>query len=353
MRLIQSAILIIVLMAIGGTGLSQTEVSDKLQAERLFEDNQYGKVISLADGLDKKKNSKAERVSIYEMAIRSSLEMGQLDKIDQYFKKLLLTDPFYEPAEEVVEERYMTFYQKYEALPQLVFGINMIVTQPIVNVENSYSVYEELDYASSEYETQSYSRFVAHLDFYPFKHHRFSINFANPQIGFSRTIQGNSTDTLDANYDVGPLKYEEVTQTYLGGINYGFYPLRTQTFGVGMIVGVSQYFARNSSGSATIQYQLGTPEYEESASPPRDRLSARNTNTTYFDLGLDAYFNTQKIGLNLGVHYFRARSLYNDPNERYSDDQLVYSYYYVDDDFFIDLLSFNAGISYNFTYRVK
>jgi hypothetical protein len=318
-----------------------------------FNQRQYAQVLSMADQLRLNKAlSKTERVEVHELGIRSALELQQLDMVDAYFKSLLKIDPQYKPVPEIVEERFISYFNKYEALPLVSFTLSFATCVPRMRVANSFSVNPNLDYANSDYSSIVWTHSQGRLAFFPWKHHRLAISLANPDFISTRRIDAFDGTSSDSTDNVSFVEYSEETKTALLALNYGWYPTRTAAFGYGLQLGGASYFLREAAGSAKVNYSSNST-LNNIVSSRKLRDDQRNFIVGFADIGAEIYVNKGSIGLSLETHYYRGLSLYNDPSKRFTDAELSTTYQYVDDDLYTDLFTVTLGATYNFLYRVR
>jgi opacity protein-like surface antigen len=84
-----------------------------------------------------------------------------------------------------------------------------------------------------------------------------------------------------------------------------------------------------------------------------DRSSLRNDFMTGWLVGAGFSYQVKGISLQLSVRYAGYPELVNKEGTRYDDPVNVYKYYYLDDDFRMNLIQVNAGIAYTLTYKYK
>ena len=82
-----------------------------------------------------------------------------------------------------------------------------------------------------------------------------------------------------------------------------------------------------------------------------DRIDYRNTFYAGFGGGAGVTYHRKGFDLFLDVRYTTYPEQVNKDGTRYADEVNVYQYYYIDNDFSMDILQVNAGIMFNLIYR--
>jgi hypothetical protein len=313
------------------------DCSGKLeQAQNMYEKGQFGELISLIENCTTSPD-KNEQWKTFRLLALAHLANNEHEKARDDARNLLKLNPTYKSNKLNDPSELTKLLKSIPIIPKislgLAFSIGTNTTFPRIN--DVYSLAQQV----KKYEGKN-----------------------SFQFGISSQYQINKIFAIDATLMVSSKKYQmdysfgnwdlnmDESLTYLNiPIEFRYYP--KINFPIKPFVQVGGYlgyliFAENDFYA---NYRPGSESYSlENISS----LERRNR----LDAGVvGAIGANYKIGagqLFLHASYFHSMRKAVNGNERYSNNQLVYSYYYIDDDFTLSNVAVGIGYSLFINYKV-
>lgn len=299
------------------------------EAESMYESGRIDEIPALLQPCLKRGFTKEEQVRAYRIIIKSYLFNQDIKSASQNMLSFLKEFPEYIPEKNTDGADYINLYRKFETLPLITIGGYAGVNISDISVIQSYALNNE-DKQSYEYGTPG---FQVGLIFSRPVHRFIDINFgvALERYNFNYTSEafGFSKTTLEEH------------QTHLSIPLSGTFVYQFDKWHPFIKLGAKPSFLINNQ-----------------ATPDRVYLDNSNDDITGTDIDMAVHRNSLNLSLTteIGVRYkvpegylfFNAGyqfGLLNQVNsdKRYENPELLYIYYYLDNDFKLNNLSFSVG----------
>jgi hypothetical protein len=332
-------VILVVLTGILNNMYAQSNCTNTLkEAELKYENGLIEEIPPMLESCMKRGFTKEEKIRSYKLIIKSYLFNQDLESASNVMLDFLKDYPEYIPERTTDGADFIKLYEKFETLPFISIGAYAGLNFSNISVIQSYSLNDEDD-QSYEYGVPG---FHVGLQFSRPLHkyidvslgvalERFTFEYDSEAFGFSKTslIERQSRLSIPA---IGTFVYQ------LGN----WHPF--------INLGLSTSFLLN-----------------DQATPKRVYTDNSSDDITGTDIDLLPYRNKVDLSLisQIGVRYkvpegylfFKMGyqlGLLNQVNvdARYDNSELTYIYYYIDDDFRLNNLSFSFGYAYMF-YKPK
>ena len=354
-------IYLIILLFVGSIVHSQVNCLEKLEsAEKMFNEGDFVKSIEIAlliEKDDKCDFSELENENLLVLIVRNLIELDRLEELSFWYKKLFFNNTYFKPKEEIIEEDFMLHLKNHSAIPiwDVSFGVGARLT--FVERLRTYSVYEQLDYFNSEYESEPEVSFGISAGFSPIPNHRLTFSSGIHAMGSERVFQGFNSD-----YSI---YYKEEIQSFSFGLNYNYQFQLSPEIIISPSIGYQMnYFTDIEHSILTSVSEYSSNQVIENGVPliigvgnyevkEMDKKNTRISLDNYINLGVDISYRFSKLSLFLNTSFQYGFKNFVVPETRYNDDKLVYKYYYVDEDYILHFLTVHAGLRYNLKYKIK
>ncbi len=352
-------ILLIFLLQVSLPAFSQDNPAEKelmncetllKDAQVLFDAGNYDQVFStLEEGLRSCNFSKAMKERAVILMIQAQIEKENETATDSLVYRLLKSNPNYRLTDPDVVSRYNTAIKKYIVRPAFIVGIQGGFTLPFSHIQTVYSILDGADY-TKKYTSQFGITTGLHFEwqFMP----RLSI-CADPsfsRVSYKRTITG------EREYN---LQFSEVMSNYDGALilKYSF-PVHRFLFSVAG--GYSMTSIRSASADVELSYTAynsitGNYDPYRQASNKINLMAdkLRQTSISSPVIGLGTAYRIDNFIFSVDARYLYCKTNMVNPDQRYANAELVFDYYYIDNDFDINRLEIKGGISYILAYRIS
>lgn len=329
-------------------------------AEKLFDQGNFNQSLAILEGLETESAcefNKIEKENILVMIVRNLIELDRVEELDPWYKKIYDNNKYFEPRTEILEEDFMLHLEGHSARPVWDFGVGLGVRMTFVERIKTYSIYEELDYLNSFYEGEFKPSFGLSVGYMPWKNHRFVMSGNFHQMGHKRVFFGYTEDYL--------VEFGEDIKSLSLGFQYNYQFNLSNKIIVSPYVGYElNYFTKFENSLL-----LTVPVYEsnqviEDGLPIKtgvttivknemDRTLTRIPFDHFISGGLDISYRVRRLSLFVNASFQYGFSNIVDPTQRYQDKELVYEYYYLDEDYKLHFMTLQAGVRYNLKYKIK
>jgi tetratricopeptide (TPR) repeat protein len=302
-------------------------------ANKNYEGRYYDAAIEeINKALSKCSLNKEDKVKAHKILALSYLGIDDLEAASDEARRIMKIDPAYEPDKFEDDPDYTALFEKFVSTPVLRLGVNAGVNKPGISVSEYYSIYHGPDAADfSEYDEEIGFQLGLTAEYLVFKNLWINSGMQFRTTNYSHflyEIEGNKVDYQEK------LSYFElpiaVKYTFLKG------DLRPYVTVGGYVTYLTN--AISTSQRADIDDIV-------------DRIDYRNTFYAGFGGGAGVTYHRKGFDLFLDVRYTTYPEQVNKDGTRYADEVNVYQYYYIDNDFSMDILQVNAGIMFNLIYR--
>ena len=317
-------------------------------AEGLFNAGDYVSCINLLErGLNECSLSMDEKEAAITELIKAYLETDNLGMTDVYTKKLLKNNPNYELKKDLVQPDFVRLYNSYRIRPLLTAGIKAGLNFPIFNVAKTYSVYDSVDY-EAPYKSRTGYQFGVSGEVEPIRNIAVCADINYAAIKYERSIDGVKGWNL--NYKEKMSEFEAA-----GYLKIYFTKKRLKPY---IIAGA--YVSRLSDAVANVSLTYKTIDrltlQLDEYSISQNNISQNNQRTIFNNgvlVGLGARYKISNILIGAEAYYSVGLTNLADGDRRYSNSDLLYNYYYVDNDFKVNKIMVSVTASYILKYSVK
>lgn len=302
------------------------------EAEKLYENGLIEEIPEMLSGCLNKGFTREEKIRAYKLIINAHLFNENLNQASHTMLEFLRFHPEYEPMEAADPAEFINLYDKFETLPSLALGITGGISITDVNVIKRYTVNST---SESQYEYQS-PGFHFGLRFSKSVYQNLDINadlaFARYTYNYSETTLGFASISMQEqqNHLILP-----VSASY-------FYPIKKWHPYVSL--GISANYLFGATGTPERTY---TDNAHQSVSGTDIDFTEQRKEITASLFGeLGVRYKVQRGYFFASARYYRG--LVNQTNEDMRNDNpdLVYQYYYIDDDIRLNNFSFSVGYMY-------
>jgi hypothetical protein len=276
--------------------------------------------------------SKKEKIQAYKMLITNYLNIDKLEDADAIAALIMKLNPNFEPDKLRDPTEFVLLFQKYKPSPMLSIILQGGINNSKVKASKTYSIVGS-DNADGLTQYSANTGFQISL----LGEFRLIQNlWIKTGVQFRRSGYKNQLDSI-----------EETTVLYEENINYFDIPL-----------GFTYYFLKGNFQpyfNACINYSILNSALAELS---RDELSdivnrQSQRNKFYFGYQMEAglSYAIKNFGFRVGVNYLLNPTNVNKEGTRYDNLDVVFKYYYLDNDFKMNNLQINAGVQYNLIYK--
>ncbi|OHX65946.1 porin family protein [Flammeovirga pacifica] len=294
----------------------------------------------LQNCIDSKFESSSKQLSARRLVILSYLYSDRIDEAEMAMMDLLRENAEYKPTSSDPAE-LRNLWKKFRTRPIMSLGIFGGATYNQANVKQTFGVGPEVNHQDVEY--KSALNFKVGVSFNYFLSHHLQIN-ASPN------YESVAFETVERplNYSTSTLKE---TQNYFDiplTLRFVILPNKKMKPFIGF--GGSAKLLLNSSIEGIMDYD--NDEIADIEATPIDITSQRKALMYGGLLQAGFYLKTRYSHWTVMASYYYALQNFNLPNQRYSNNELIFSYGYVDNDVRMDVLTLTVGIAIDF-YKPK
>lgn len=292
----------------------------------------------LADCLEKG-FTKAEKIQAYRLIILSYLFEDNLEAADSTLYILYQTDPEYQYNPDVDPGEYIAFMDKYKCQPILSFGVHGGMTYAQPNLVENFGV---------ENTSENNGKYDGRIGY---------------TFGIGTDIRLKDRISISTGLDFSNYYY------LYDHIQYGYSHLAVEENQMALQVPVTvkfnilnnkfrPYVKLGASFSYLIFSELELSKEntedgsDEATGPSVDVMNQRNKLNFYGLGGVGAAYKLGYGYIFLDLKYYYAFDEVTDPEERFSNEELIYKYHYIDDSFYLNAFMISIGY-YKSIYKTK
>jgi tetratricopeptide (TPR) repeat protein len=319
--------------------LAQESCSEKLfKANQLYEKGQLDEALAIANSCLQKENSTSDRWQAYRLLAMVYLATGEQAEAKNAAEEMLQINPKYEPSKVKDPVELIKLLREITIIPKFTFGLAMSIGGNIafVNVRGSYN--------GAEY-TKDYT------------------SKGSWQVGLTSGYNWNeiislqsgivaSSSKYNVDYSVGNWQMHlEEQLIYLKVPLYARFKTKEEIKGFRFFSDVGGYIGFLSAASADIS-RKNEVTMDSKVELDLDAKQRRNK----LEYGLLAGVGTTKkvgpVNLALDIRYYLSYANITNQGNRYNNSNLLYGYYYIDDDLRLNNLAISLSVIYSVNYKV-
>jgi hypothetical protein len=281
---------------------------------------------------------KDDKINSYKLLILSYLGMNNVAAAKKSVQSIMKINPNYFPDKYKDDPKLSALFDKFQPVPGFTAGISGGLNFPFVHVSNTYSIVHGDDITGlASYTTKVGYQIGVHAEYRCFKDLWAEAGFQYRQTGYGHVL--DSVEGLTVNY-VETLTYFEFPVS----AKYYFLSSRLRPY---IKAGVD-FEVLNSALATTTRGTQGSALY---ATDLVDRSPYRNDFIVGYAgyAGLSYRIRSFLIFAEIAYSYFPTNV--NKDGTRFSDPINTFKYYYIDDDFNLNLFQVNVGSSFIISYK--
>ncbi|ANQ48983.1 PorT family protein [Flammeovirga sp. MY04] len=296
--------------------------------------------MTLQDCIDQGFESSSKQLNARRLVILSYLYSDNIEEAEIAMLALLKENSEYKPTSSDPAE-LRNLWGKFRTRPIMSFGVFGGATYNSANVSQTYGVGPEENHSEVEYKPNlsfkvgvSYNYFLSN----------------NVQINISPSYESVAFQTEENPLDISESLLKE-TQSFIDmplAIRFVLLPNKKLRPFIG--VGGSAKLLLNASIEGEMVYE--SPDVVDIEATPIDITKQRKNLMYGAMLQAGFYLKTRYSHWTVMASYYYALQNFNNPNNRYDNNELIFNYGYVDNDVRMDILTLTVGISIDF-YRPK
>ncbi|MFH2095725.1 MAG: outer membrane beta-barrel protein [Bacteroidota bacterium] len=341
MKLKYCIILVFIIALSHGILPAQEDCSITLkQAENLYDAGNIEEIPGMLDMCLRSGLNKDERLRAYRLMILAYLFEDKKELAEDYMLKLLKQEPEYKVNESIEPAEFVYLFNSYRTLPVYSIGLITGINTTSIRVKGLYGVH---DVVSSEYDYNSAGfgyQFGVKLNRYI---------ASGLELNLELMLVQNNYEYVDTIFDFAFVSFDE-RQTRMD------LPISaTYEFGKNKI---KPYIKAGATGSYMVSsYSTAVRTYTDNShkditGSDINLLEYRNNMNLSGLVGIGAKYKIRK-----GYFFLEARynyGLFNQVNQdtRYTNPELIYKYFYIDNDFTLNNIFISVGYMYSI-YKPK
>lgn len=349
----RSVIIVLILMLSTIEGYSQKAncTTVIIEAEDMYRAGKYDEAIQLLKtALDECKFSKREKEDAYIILAKSYLEKDNYSEADRLLVRILNNDPNFKLKENLYQEDFYSYYNRIKIRPMISGGLKLGMNIPRYSIKHLNTVYNSADYSLA------YKPVVGYM-YGMFAEYQFYDNISVltegcfSKMAYKRTIEGSGNLGL-------LIHYSEALKCYEQTLNVKKYFLHKQ-FRPFVYLGGYLSYLHTATADIELTYKLKdniTPDVDDYYLSKNniDVLAMRNTKRGGLVVGSGISYKTKNILISADAAYRMdiGKHLTNSANKN-KNEELLYKYYYIDNDVTLSRLDVSITVAYIFKYSVK
>lgn len=276
--------------------------------------------------------SPEEKIDAYKLLILSYLAIDNLETANKVAGTVMSQNPNYKPDKLKDDPKLCSLFEKYKPSPVLHIGIFGGINIPSLHVINTYSVvHSDNGSGLATYSTKMGFQIGVKAEYRVYRDLWVDGGFQYRQSGYEHDLDSIGNETV---------KYIEKLSYFDFPLSAKYYFLK-KNMQPYLEAGIDFSFLSSAKSNTT----------RANAQDVVDRTSLRNTfHAGYFGaIGYNYKYNNLLFFIDLRYIYFPGQV--NKAGTRYSENVNLWKYYYIDDDFSMNITQINIGASYILKYR--
>ena len=298
------------------------------------------------------------------LVAQTFIEEKKLSDANKVILQLVKSNPNYLPIEGIYQEDFYTLVKNISVHPTITLGAKAALSFPSYKVIKVQSVYDSTNYDSPYKKLNGYC-YSVYLQGNIAQNFAFVLDYSYAKSGYKRKINRDGVDNFE-------LKYSEVIYSNEIGLSVKKYLLKDDSKllvgarspilhkGSGPYFSIGGYYSkmRQAQANAEINY-LYTNRYNQYIEPKNltrnniDVKDMRNTKRFGLSAALGSSLTIDRFVISLEAKYLYDLTSLTNPEKRYSNTELLYNYYYIDNDVSMNRIDASLSLAYIFKYKVK
>jgi hypothetical protein len=276
--------------------------------------------------------SKEDKIQANKLLIMSYLKVDNLEEADKTAGEIMKIDPYYKPDKFKDDPKLSALFEKYKPTPMFRMGIYGGINMSSIDVVQSYSIVHDDDAEGLDsYNEEMGFQLGAFAEYRAFKSLWLELGFMYRQSKYEHILDS----------------VENSTVTYSEKLSYFDVPLSLKYY---FLDGTISPYIEAGATFSFLTDALSTTS-REGEEDLVNRTDYRNDFGVGYFGGAGVVYKMKAMQLFADVRYSYYPDNVNEEGTRYSDPVNVFKYYYIDDDFRMDNLQINVGVSYTLSYK--
>ena len=278
--------------------------------------------------------SREDQLQASKLLILCFLAIDDLEAADNTAAAIMKIDPNFAPDKFKDDPKLSSLFKKYVPEPTLAVAVGGGMNWPVIDVVHTYSIVHADDAQGlASYASQPGYQFGGEISKRIYKNLWGALGIQFRNTGYAHTLDSVQESTVH---------YEENLTSFDFPLSIRYHFLSGP---------VNPYLQAGIDFSFLSRALSSTTRDEEQDLV--DRTAYRNnTSIGYFgEAGFQ--YSIKALGIFGNFRYTWFPSFVNKEGTRYADEINLYKYYYVDDDFKMNNIQFNAGVFYILSYRIS
>lgn len=322
-----------------------------IEAEDMYRAGKYDDAIQLLKtAMDECKFTKREKEDAYIILAKSYLEKENYSEADRLLVKILNNDPNFKLKENLYQEDFYSYYNRIHIRPLFSAGLKLGTNLPQYSIKKLNTVYNSADYSLAYKPTVGYMYgMFAEYQFYDNISVLAEGSFS--KMAYKRTIEGSGNLGL-------LIKYSEALKSFETSLLCKKYFLHKQ-FRPFVYLGGYMSYLNTATADIELTYKLKdniTPDVDDYYLSKNniDVLEMRNTKRGGMVSGLGISYKTKNILISADAGYRLDIGKHLTNSEKKNvNEELIYKYYYIDNDVNLSRVDVSITVAYIFKYSVK
>lgn len=305
-------------------------------AEKFYDDGTIDSIAGLIEPCMQSGFNQKEKLQAYRLFVLINLYKDKHTEAEYYMQKLLNYEPEYEVNRSIEEPEFLSLFDSYQTSPIWAYGFYAGVNFASISTTEEYGV-NNLNIPSA---LKSSSGFSYHFGL---KYNRFLYNKIELNIGLQ--FARNKYKNTKSEFDFTNISFEE-TQTRLSTPFTVSYDLKQGKIKPFIRAGISFGYLLDSKANVIRSYNDNS--HAEIKGTAVELKKFRNPFNIWAIAGAGLKYKVKRGNIFFDVKY--NLGLFNQvkSDTRYENTELIYKYYYIDNNFRINNLSLSIGFMYLF-----
>lgn len=316
------------------SAFAQTDpcISNLRDADQRYEEGWFDESIQLLKSTLKDcKLSKDDQFVAYRMLVLAYLDTDQLEEAENSAAEIMRIQPNYETDKLRDRSDYISVFSKFKATPVFMLGFQSGVNWGQLKASESYSIVSDNGSNQENYDPQAGFQIGLNAEYRIYK--SFWVNMG---LQFRKSTY---TNTL---FNVGG-----TTINYLEDLNYFDVPLGLKYSPLSSRL---KPYAEVGGQLSILNSAFGELSRDNVKDIVDRKIQREEFSLGYF-IGIGAQYSIKSFYLQAGIKQIILPSNLNKEGTRYENISSVFKYYYLDNDFTMNLFQVNLSIYYTLHYK--
>jgi hypothetical protein len=314
----------------------------------LYETGHYDSLLtSVKNGMTDCKFSRITIEQLYALMIMAQVENDNVEEAQKLTLKLLKLNPNYKLGQLQGSTAFRSMFEKFKVRPLLSVGLTAGLNFSFAQQLNTYSILDSADY-SKPYSSITGTQFSCLMEL------EFLKNFC---VGAQATINNQKYERLIDGINNWQLSFIETSSSYDFPFYLKYYH-SLKNFKPYVKLGYNISVRQNSTADVELHYTAynaisqSYDEYQQ-ASNGINTGNMRTKNNKGMIFGLGVAYQKNNFRFFFDASYNKALTEYVNKENRFSNEDLNFNYYYIDNDIRLSKMEVNVGVAYILLHHFK